>query len=154
MNRTSKNTKIIQATREKVYNAFIDRKALAFWLAPNGMAGKVHDFDVRVGGGYDMSLFYLDNKTAGKTSGNEDRFYAKFIELSPNEKIVQAIHFQTDKNGFTEEMIMEVLLEENQSNTTKVTIIFKNIPTGVDPQDNETGTAESLEKLAYYIDHN
>ncbi len=134
MNRTSENIKVIQATREKVYNAFTDRKALAFWLAPKGMAGKIRDFDVRVGGGYDMSLFYLDNKTAGKTSGNEDRFYAKFTELRPYEKIVQAIHFQTDKKEFTEEMIMEVFLEEYQTNATKVTIIFKIFRQGLIPK--------------------
>jgi hypothetical protein len=33
-----------------------------------------------------------------------------------------------------------------------VTIVFKNIPAGIDPKDNETGTEQSLEKLARYVD--
>lgn len=151
MDRVSKNAKIIRAAREKVYAAFIDRKALEFWLAPIGMMGKIHNFDLKIGGGYDMSLFYIDGKTVGKTSNNEDRFSAKFVELRPYQKIVQAINFQSDKKEFKEEMMMEVFLEAVEDNSTKVTIVFKNIPTGVDPKDNETGTEQSLEKLAYYL---
>lgn len=40
------------------------------------------------------------------------------------------------------------------NNSTKVTIVFKNIPTDIDPKDNETGTEQSLEKLAHYVEEN
>ena len=151
---TTTNSKIIWATKQKIYNAFTDKDALEFWLAPNVMIGKIHDFNLKVGGGYNMSLFYIDKETAGKTSGNEDRFSAKFVELKPYEKIVQTINFQSDKSEFTNEMTMEVSLETVENNSTKVTIVFKNIPTGIDPKDNETGTEQSLEKLARYLDNN
>lgn len=154
MDRISKNTKIIKATIEKVYNAFINSNALAFWLAPDEMTGKVQGFNLKVGGGYTMSLFYRDNEMLGKTSGNEDRFTAKFVELKPYEKVVQTINFQSDKNEFAGEMTMEVFLEEVENNTTKVTIVFKNIPTGIDPKNNEIGTEQSLEKLARYVNEN
>ncbi|MFT3750231.1 MAG: SRPBCC domain-containing protein [Agriterribacter sp.] len=119
MKRTSKNTKIIQATPEHVYNAFTNPKALEYWLSPDGMTGKIHDFNLEVSGGYDMSLFYNDDKAAGKTSGNEDRYSAIFIELKPCEKIVQAIHFQSDKSEFTDEMIMEVFLKKAETTVQK-----------------------------------
>jgi len=151
---TTANSKIIQATRQKIYNAFIDKNALEFWLAPNNMTGKIHDLDVKVGGGYNMSLFYLDSETVGKTTGNEDRFSAKFVELKPYEKIVQTIHFQSDKNEFANEMTMEVFLKAIDNNSTNLTIVFKNIPSGIDPKDNEAGTEQSLEKLAQYVDSN
>lgn len=151
-NPSSKNSKIIHATKAKVYNAFTDKKALEYWLAPNDMKGKIHDLDLKVGGGYEMSLFYLDNQRAGKTLENEDRFSATFIELEPYEKIVQAINFKSDKSEFTEEMTMETFLEEAENNSTKVTVIFKNIPAGVDPKDNEAGTEQSLEKLRKYLE--
>ena len=127
------NSKIIRAGRDKIYNCFIDKKALEFWLAPNNMTGKIHDFEAKVGGGYNMSLFYLDRETSGKTSKNEDRFSAKFIELKPYEKIVQTIDFQSDKNELTQEMTMQIFLEESANDSTKVTIVFKNIPAGIDP---------------------
>jgi uncharacterized protein YndB with AHSA1/START domain len=151
---TTTNSKIIRATKQKIYNAFTDKDALEFWLAPNIMIGKIHDFDLKVGSGYNMSIFYIDTETTGKTSGNEDRFTAKFVELKPYEKIVQTINFQSDKNEFKNEMAMEVYLETVGSNSTKVTIVFENIPTGIDPKDNETGTEQSLEKLALYVGKN
>jgi uncharacterized protein YndB with AHSA1/START domain len=147
------NSKIIKASPEKVYNAFTEQKALEFWLAPNKMRGKIHDFDLKVGGGYTMSLFYLD-KTAGKTAENEDRFTARFVELKPYEKIIQTIDFHSEKSEFTDQMIMEVYLQKSENNSTLVTIVFKNIPEGIDPKDNETGTEESLNKLALYMSDN
>lgn len=151
---TTTNSKIIRATKQKIYNAFTDKSALEFWLAPNILVEKIHDFDLKVGGGYTMSLFYIDNQTAGKTSGNEDRFSAKFVELKPYDKIVQTINFQSDRNEFADEMTTEVFLETVENNSTKVIIVFKNIPTGIDPKDNETGTEQSLEKLSRFLDHN
>lgn len=149
---TTENSRIIRARKEKIYNAFTDRNALESWLAPDQMTGKIHDFDLRVGGGYSMSLFYNDKETAGKTSGNEDRYSATFVELKPYERIVQVINFQSDKSEFTDEMTMDVILETLDNNSTKVTIVFKNIPPGIDPKDNEAGTEQSLDKLAYYVE--
>lgn len=50
-------------------------------------------------------------------------------------------------------MMMEVLLEEVEHESTKVTVAFKNISIGVDPKDNETATDKSLEKLARYMEN-
>jgi ABC-type transport system substrate-binding protein len=66
---------------------------LAVWLSPEEMTGKVHAFDARVGGGYRMSLFYPSPEQVyrGKTSEREDRLTARFVELTPPTRIVQAI---------------------------------------------------------------
>src|SRR5690554_1586849 len=152
MDRTSINSKEIQADIETVWNAFTEKKALEYWLAPYGMTGKIHDFDLKVGGGYEMSLYYKDNKTQGKTSGNEDRFSATFTEIKPFERIVQTINFQSDNSKFKDEMTMQVQLDKLDTNSTKVTIIFRNIPTGIDPKDNEDGTEQSLQNLAKFIE--
>ena len=146
---TTRNTMIIRASRESLYHSFTDPEALEAWLAPGEMTGKIHNFDLRVGKGYTMSLFYpaTEKKYRGKTSDKEDRFSARFIELSPPSKIVQAITFDTENQEFSGEMIMEVYFEIVNSGT-KVIIVFKNIPSGIRPEDNETGTRLSLEKLA------
>ena len=81
MNNSSKNSKIIRAPKAQVYNAFTNKNALEYWLAPNNMIGNIHSFDLRIGGGYNMSLFYLDNDREGKTAENEDRFSVRFMEL-------------------------------------------------------------------------
>ena len=125
---------------------------MAAWPAPGEMTGKVHSFDLRVVGGYQMSLFYprSEKKLRGKTSGKEDRFTARFVELTPPQKIVQSIIFDSSDPAFLGEMIMEVTFEA-KDNGTKVTILFRNIPPGIRPEDNEAGTRSTLEKLARYV---
>jgi len=44
--------RVLQATPERVWGAFLDADAMAKWLPPHGFTGKVHQLDARVGGGY------------------------------------------------------------------------------------------------------
>ena len=117
------------------------------------MTGKVHEFDARVGGGYRMSLFYpaSEQVNRGKTSEREDRYTARFVELTPPTRIVQAISFDSVDPAFSGEMTMTVALEEVDGGT-EVTIAFEGIPPGIRLEDNDAGTRSSLEKLARYVE--
>ena len=42
--------RVLRATPERVYRAFLDGDAMAKWLPPNGFTGKVHHVDAKVGG--------------------------------------------------------------------------------------------------------
>jgi len=46
--------RVLRATPERVYRAFLDSEAMVKWLPPNGFTGKVHHMDVRVCGFYKM----------------------------------------------------------------------------------------------------
>ena len=151
MRNTTENSRIIRATPEKIYQAFADAAALETWLAPGSMRGKVHRLDFREGGGYEMSLFYMEGQDRGKTRANEDRFAARFVELVPNQKIVEVVKFESGEEIFSGEMTMEVRLEP-VSGGTKVTFLFRDIPAGVRPEDNEKGTEETMEKLARFVE--
>lgn len=151
--RSTRTSSVIDAPREAVYRAFTDPDALTAWRAPDAMTATMHDFDLRAGGGYDMSLYYPDSEQDhhGKTSEHEDRFSARFVELSPPARIVEAIMFDTDDAAFSGEMTMEVTLEDLDGQTG-VTMSFHNLPSGVRPEDNDAGTRSSLEKLAQYLE--
>ncbi len=153
MEQTTQNSRVIKAAPEAIYRAFTTPEALEVWQAPGDMTGKVHQFDLKVGGGYEMSLYYpgSETKMKGKTEELEDRFSARFVELIPNKKIVQAVNFESPDPDFSGEMMVEITFEP-QSNGTKVTYFFRNIPKGIKPEDNETGTISTLEKLARYIE--
>jgi uncharacterized protein YndB with AHSA1/START domain len=150
---STRNSKFIKATPEALYRAFTDPAALAVWQAPGDMTGEVHRFDGRVGGGYQMSLYYPSSETTlrGKTGDREDRYTARFVELTPPRRIVEAITFDAVDPAFSGEMLMEVTLEAEDGGTT-VSLVFKDIPPGIRPQDNEAGTQLSLEKLARYVE--
>lgn len=149
---STRTSRVIKASREALYRAFTDPAALAVWLSPEGMTGKVHAFDGRVGGGYQMSLFYASTEPAGrgKTAQREDRYTARFVELNPS-RIVQAITFDSADPAFSGEMTMVVTFEARDGGT-EVTVVFENIPPGIRPEDNDAGTRSSLEKLARYVE--
>lgn len=153
MPQTTKNSRIIHAPVEKVFEAFTSAKALGTWLAPGDMVGKVHNFNFCAGGGYTMSLFYPEREVnfKGKTADKEDKFSSRYIEIIPNTKIVEAVNFETTEADFAGEMIMEVTFGSHPDGT-EVTFQFKNIPHGIRPEDNEAGTISTLEKLAAFVE--
>lgn len=150
---STRTSRVIKAPRETIYQAFTDPTALVVWQAPGDMTAEVHEFDARVGGGYKMSLFYPQSEpeSRGKTSDREDRYTARFLELTPPSRIVQAITFDSDDPAFSGEMTMDVTLKDSIDGTA-VTITFERIPPGIRPEDNDAGTRSSLEKLALYVE--
>lgn len=87
---TVKLHRVLRATPERVYRAFLDANAMAKWLPPHGFTGKVHQMDVKLGGGWRMSFFNF-------TTGSEISFGGKYLELVPHERISYTSAFD-DKN--------------------------------------------------------
>ncbi len=150
---STRTAMVITAPREALYRACTEPAALAAWRAPGDMTGRVHRFDLRVGGGYQMSLYYPASETTarGKTSAREDRYTARFVELTPPSRLVEVITFDSVDPAFAGEMIMAVTFEADADGTA-VTVAFKDIPPGIRPEDNEAGTRSALEKLARYVE--
>jgi uncharacterized protein YndB with AHSA1/START domain len=150
---STNSSRIVKASPERVYEAFIDWDDLLAWLPPGEMTGQLHEFDARVGGGYRMSLFYPPDETIfrGKSADREDRVNVRFVELSPPRKIVEAVTFDTTDPAFAGETTLTVTLEEVPAGTN-VTMLFENIPPGIRLEDNEAGAEMSLDQLARYLE--
>jgi uncharacterized protein YndB with AHSA1/START domain len=82
--------RVLRATPERVYRAFLDANAMAKWLPPHGFTGKVHQMDARVGGSWRMSFFNF-------TTGSEISFGGQYLALVPNERISYTSAFD-DRN--------------------------------------------------------
>jgi uncharacterized protein YndB with AHSA1/START domain len=125
---------------------------LASWRVPDNMQGHVHLFDARAGGTFRMSLTYQDlqQSPGGKTTEGTDTFQGRFIELVPNEKIVEVIEFESQDPRFAGEMKMTTTLAD-ASEGTEITVRCEDIPAGIRPEDNEAGTEQALRKLAALI---
>ncbi len=78
--RTIRLHRVIRASPERVYRAFLDADALAKWLPPNGFTGHVHELDARVGGNYRMSFTNF-------TTGEGHAFGGRYLELVANERL-------------------------------------------------------------------
>ncbi|MPZ39891.1 MAG: hypothetical protein GEU95_17890 [Rhizobiales bacterium] len=90
------------ASPQTAYRAFLDPEAVASWRTPEGMKGRVHAFEPREGGTFRMSFTYTDagHAARGKTSEHADVFHGRFVELVPDERIVEAVEFETDDPAF------------------------------------------------------
>jgi uncharacterized protein YndB with AHSA1/START domain len=146
---TSEVSRIINAPRHKIYQAFLDPQAVAVWLVPDNMQAHVLTFEPRQGGRFRISLKYLnpEDSPGGKTSEDTDTYQGQFIELVPDERIVEDIEFESPDPGFAGVMRMSVSMTDVGSGTM-VSLLFENIPAGIRPEDNEEGSRQSLRKLA------
>lgn len=150
--RSTHSARLIAAPAEALYRAFVDPAALVEWLPPGRMTGKMHHFDARVGGGYEMSLFYPADETAqrGKSAELEDRVRVRFVALEPPRRIVEAIDFTTDDPALMGEMTM-VISFAPAAGGTEVTIDFHGVPPGLKLEENQEGSDQSLAQLAEWI---
>lgn len=145
----TRTSKIINASPEKLWAAFVEADALIAWLPPRPMTGRLHAFEARVGGGYRMSLFYPEHefRFRGKSGEREDLVRVRYLNLLPPRRIVQAVTFETGDPAFQGEMRMTVTFEP-VTGGTQVTFHCTDLPPGLRPEDNDAGTRLSLDQLA------
>ena len=144
--------RIIKAPPSSVYRAFLDPKALASWLPPEGMKGMVEEFQAFEGGTFRMTLTYIDSDyRSGKTSENADVVQATFLELSPDIRIVQQIEFESEDPAYDGKMNMTWNLQFVPEGT-EVTIICENVPEGIQQDAHVEGFLSTLANLAAYLE--
>lgn len=134
--------RVLRATPERIYRAFLDPEAMAKWLPPNGFTGKVHQIDAKVGGGYKMSFTNF-------TSGNSHSFGGKYVELKPHERIRYTNQF--DNPGLPGEMTTTVTFKK-VSVGTELTVVQEGIPAAIPAEACYLGWQESLVLLAKLVE--
>jgi len=134
--------RVLRAAPEKIYRAFLDPDALAKWLPPNGFTGKVHHLEARVGGTYKMSFTNL-------SSGRNETFGGKFLELVPNERIRHTDAF--DDPNLPGEMQTSISLKP-VSVGTELNIVQEGIPALIPPEACYLGWQESLTLLKLLVE--
>jgi uncharacterized protein YndB with AHSA1/START domain len=134
--------RVLRATPERVYRAFLDPDAKAKWLPPHGFTGKVHHIDPRVGGTYKMSFTNF-------SSGKSHSFGGKYLELVPHERLRWTDSF--DDPNLPGEMTVTVNLKK-VSVGTEVKIVQEGVPDVIPPDACTLGWQESLTLLAQLVE--
>jgi uncharacterized protein YndB with AHSA1/START domain len=140
------------APPERVWAAMVDPEALLAWLPPGGMTGRFERFDARPGGSYRMVLTYADASGApGKATADSDIVEARFIDIVPGQRVVQAADFISDDpaNAGTMTMTWEVTAVGAGA---RVDIVAEDVPDGISAEDHAAGLSSSLAKLAAYVE--
>ncbi|WKA59318.1 SRPBCC domain-containing protein [Planococcus shenhongbingii] len=145
-------SRVIKASPNAIYQAFMNPVSLRSWLPPKGMSAHMDVFEPHEGGTYRMTLTYeTDHPTPGKTSDNTDVTEGKFLELVPDTKIVCSGKFDSEDPAFSGEMSQTWYLEAVPAGT-KVTIVCEHVPEGIRKEDHDTGLNSTLENLAEFIE--
>lgn len=116
------------------------------------MTARFERFDLRPGGSYRLVLTYADDAGApGKTAADTDIVAARFVDVVPGVRVVQAVDFVSDDPAFAGTMIMtwEVTAVEGG---TRVDFTAADVPDGISAEDHAVGLESSLANLATYID--
>jgi uncharacterized protein YndB with AHSA1/START domain len=152
MPRTDSAYRVIAAPPAQVFAALVDREALAAWLPPDGMTGRFERFDPRPGGSYRLVLTYADaSRAMGKATADSDIVEARYVDIVPGVRVVQAVDFVSDDPAFAGTMTMtwEVTAVEGG---TRVDITADDVPDGISAEDHASGLASSLANLAEHVE--
>ena len=134
--------RVLRATPERVYRAFLDADAMAKWLPPHGYTGKVHHLDARIGGTYGMSFTHF-------ATGHRHSFGGTYVELVPNERMRYTDTF--DDPNLPGEMQVTVTFAKVPVGT-EVTIVQEGVPEVIPPSACYLGWQESLALLQLLVE--
>ena len=120
--------RVLRATPERVYRAFLDADAMVKWVPPNGFTGRVHHLEAKIGGTYKMSFTNF-------TTGHSHSFGGEYLELIPNERIRH-----TDKFD-----------DPNLPGVMQTTISLKKVLVGTEVDIAQEGIPEVIPLEACYL---
>jgi uncharacterized protein YndB with AHSA1/START domain len=134
--------RVLRATPERVYRAFLDADAMAKWLPPNGFTGKVHHLDARVGGTFRMSFTNF-------TTGQSHSFGGEYLALVPHEQI----HYTDKFDDPNLPGVMQVTVSLRPvSCGTELNVVQEGIPGVIPLEACYLGWQESLALLAKLVE--
>ena len=134
--------RVLRASPERVYRAFLDPDALVKWIPPHGFTGKVHHMDARVGGEHRMSFTNFG-------TGTTHSFGGTYVELTPYERIRYTDRF--DDPNLPGELQVTVSLAA-VSCGTDLTVVQEGVPAVIPVEFCTLGWQESLALLALLVE--
>jgi uncharacterized protein YndB with AHSA1/START domain len=134
--------RVVRATPERVYRAFLNAGAMAKWLPPHGFTCTVHHMDAKVGGTFKMSFTNFG-------TGNGHSFGGEYRELVPNERIRYTDKF--DDPNLPGEMETTVTLRAVLCGT-ELSIVQAGLPEVIPVEMCYLGWQESLEQLVKLVE--
>ncbi len=134
--------RVVRATPEKVYKAFLDADAMTKWLPPHGFTAKMHHCEPKVGGTFRMSFTNF-------TTGNSHSFGGSYLELVPHERLRYTDKFE-DPN-LPGEIAVTVNLKKVLCGT-ELNIEQAGVPAVIPAEMCYLGWQESLEQLAKLVE--
>ncbi len=132
-------TRVFDAPRRMVFQAFTDPELLKLWFGPRGWWLTVCEVDLRVGGGFRFVL--------RSPEGTELKIRGVYLEITPPER---SVHTESYDDIPGESQVTTVLAEHGGKTTLTATILYpsRDARDAVIKAGMEHGAAETYDKLA------
>jgi uncharacterized protein YndB with AHSA1/START domain len=132
-------TRVFDAPRRMVFDAFSKPELLRRWFGPRGWSLEVCEVDLRVGGGFRFILLGPDGQKMGMRG--------VYHEVQPPER---SVHLESFDDFPGESRVTTVLTEHEGKTTLTATILYpsQEVRDEVIRSGMEHGAAESYDKLA------
>ncbi len=134
--------RVLRATPERVYRAFLDADAWAKWLPPHGFTAKVHQMAPHVGGRYRMSFTNL-------TTGHSHTFGGEYLELIPGQKLRYTAVFEDANLPGTMQTTVTIT---PVSCGVSLDVVQEGIPAMIPSEACHLGWQESLQLLTLLVE--
>jgi uncharacterized protein YndB with AHSA1/START domain len=142
MSNTVRLHRVLRASPEKVYRAFLDPDAMVKWQPPNGFTAKVEHMDAKVGGAYKMSFTNF-------STGSAHSFGGTYLELVPGERLRYTDQFEDPK--LPGKIQVSISLKKAPVGT-ELYIVQEGLPDVIPVEACYLGWQESLELLAKLVE--
>lgn len=136
--------RVLKASPEKVYRAFLDADAMCKWSPPYGFTAKMHHMEPKVGGTFKMSF-------SNFTTQQSHTFGGTYHELVPNERLRYSDVF--DDPNLPGEIMVTVTLKEVFCGT-ELSILQEGVPEMIPEAACYLGWQESLLQLVTLVEPN
>jgi uncharacterized protein YndB with AHSA1/START domain len=132
-------TRVFDAPRNLVFDAFSKPELLKRWFGPRGWSMVTCDVDLRVGGGFRFIMRGPDGKDLGMRG--------TYRELAPPDR---SVHVESFDDYPGESQVTATFVEKDGKTTLTATILYpsKDVRDIVIKSGMEHGAAESYDKLA------
>jgi uncharacterized protein YndB with AHSA1/START domain len=134
--------RVLRASAERVYRAFVEADAMTKWLPPYGFTCKVQHMEARVGGTFRMSFKNF-------RTGSGHSFGGEYLELVPYERIRYTDKF--DDPNLPGDIQVTVALTK-VSCGTEINIVQEGLPDVIPLEMCYLGWQESLAQLATLVE--
>ena len=138
-------TRVFDAPRKLVFEAFTKPELLKQWFGPRGWSLVVCEVDLKVGGGFRFVLRGPDGKQMGMSG--------VYREIVPPER---SVHMESYDDYPGESRVTSVFVEQAGKTTLTATVLYpsKEVRDAVIQSGMEHGAAESYDKLAELLASN
>ncbi len=132
-------TRVFDAPRNLVFDAFTKPELLKRWFGPRGWSLIVCDVDLRVGGGFRFVMRRADGREMGMRG--------VYREIVPPER---SVHMESFDDYPGESQVTTVLVEQDGKTTLTATVLYpsQEVRDIVIKSGMEHGAAETYDKLA------